>query len=62
MLRKLEIDCTENQLKNKVKNLKKEYTKVISWRNQTGQGVLERDGEESFKSEYLLISIKIVQL
>ena len=53
MLEQIDIpNCTINQLKNKVYNLKRNYADVILWRNQTGQGVKENDGEESFISKF----------
>ena len=42
-------DCSVNQLKNQVKNLRSKYTKTIEWRNNTGQGVLVENGEQSLK-------------
>ncbi|CAL8134472.1 unnamed protein product [Orchesella dallaii] len=47
-LKKLGLeDCTVSQLKNMVANLKRKYIKAIDWRNNTGQGVLDEEGEES---------------
>jgi len=45
-------DCNVNQLKNKVKNLRNKYTAAIEWRNKTGQGVLESEGEDSVKRKF----------
>lgn len=42
-------ECTDSQLKNQVRNLKKKYGETIQWRDQTGQGVLL---EESVKSNF----------
>ena len=55
-------DCTGIQLKNQVKNLKNKYTKAVEWRNKTGQGVLETDGEESFKSKNRIIILNVALL
>lgn len=44
-------DCTVTQLKNQVRNLKKKFCDAVQWRNQTGQGVLADEGEETFHSE-----------
>ncbi|CAL8077085.1 unnamed protein product [Orchesella dallaii] len=53
-LKKLELaDCTVSQLKNMVANLKRKYIKAIDWRNNTGQGVLDEEGEESVLDEEL---------
>jgi hypothetical protein len=38
-------ECTPNQLKNQLKNLKKKYVAAIEWGGKTGQGVLEEQGE-----------------
>jgi hypothetical protein len=35
------------QLENKVRALRETYTKAVEWRNKTGQGVLETEGEQS---------------
>ena len=43
-------NCTHHQVKNQVRNLKTKYGKALEWRNHTGQGVLEVEGEESVKS------------
>lgn len=43
-------DCSLAQIKGKIRHLKKKYISTIQWRNQTGQGVLEKEGECTFKA------------
>lgn len=42
-------NCSINQLKHHVKNLRNKYTMAIQWRDQTGQGVLQEQGEQKLK-------------
>jgi hypothetical protein len=44
-------DCSVNQLQNQSRNLRKPYIKAVDWRSQTGQGVLENEGEASVKGK-----------
>jgi hypothetical protein len=42
-------NCEPSQIKGKVKNLRDCYKQTILWRNKTGQGVREEEGEDSFE-------------
>lgn len=42
-------DCTHVQVLNQARNLKKKYSKTVEWRDNTGQGVLEKDGPAALK-------------
>jgi hypothetical protein len=43
--------CGEPQIKNKVRHLRKKYTETSEWKKNTGQGVLEQDGEVAFQGK-----------
>lgn len=47
-------DVNHVKLKAKVSNLKGMYMKMVTWRSQTGQGVLETSGEQSVKGKFNL--------
>ncbi|OXA58648.1 hypothetical protein Fcan01_08027 [Folsomia candida] len=42
-------DCSSSQVRHQVGNLKKKYQQTLTWRSQTGQGVLAEHGEQYFK-------------
>jgi hypothetical protein len=48
-------DVSESQVGNKWDMMHRNYIETIKWKNETGQGVLEADGEETFHSRYLTI-------
>jgi len=48
-------NCTPTIVRDKVRHLQTKYKEALKWRDETGQGIRETDGEKTFEGKFKLI-------